>query len=356
MSPEEEAKRLLLNVADEKREIATLRNTRDLLMKEVHQLRKALDFVERLEGAVAEPPAWLAPKVPAKGHHGTVSLLLTDTHFDEIVRPEQVDYLNAYNREIGVLRLQQAFSKTISLSRDYLAGVSYDGMVLFMGGDMFSGNIHDELKQTNVSTLFDALVFWIEHMEAGIRLMADTYGKVHCVCVVGNHGRQTKKPITKYRAQDNIDWLLYKLLARDFKSDKRVTFQIPDGSDAIVKVHNTTYLLTHGDQFRGGSGIAGALSPLMLGTYRKARRQSSAKKPYDVMLMGHWHQPLGLVSRGLIVGGSLKGMDEYAYQGNFEPDPRRPDSASQAFWITTPEYGTTFLDSIYVSQREKEGW
>jgi hypothetical protein len=352
----EEFKHDALKEADERRELKALRFVLAAAQKDNHDLRVALDLLTQLNGVVSEPPRWLSPKATSSKNHATVSLLLTDTHFDEVVRPEQVDFLNAYNREIAVLRLKRVFEKTISLSRDYLSGVTYDGMVLFMGGDMFSGNIHDELKQTNVSTLFDALVYWIEHMEAGIRMMVDQFGKVHCVGVVGNHGRQTKKPIAKYRAQDNIDWLLYKLLARDFAKDPRVTFQIPEGSDAIVKIHNTTYLLTHGDQFRGGSGIAGALSPLMLGTYRKARRQSSAKKPYDVMLIGHWHQHLGLVSRGLIVGGSLKGFDEYAFQGNFEPDPRRPDSASQAFFLTTPEYGTTFLDALYVSDRVAEKW
>ena len=53
------------------------------------------------------------------------------------------------------------------------------------------------------------------------------------------------------------------------------------------------------------------------------------------MLCGHWHQYIHL-SR-LIVNGSLKGMDEYAYQNNFGFE--RPQ---QALFITHPRHGITF--------------
>src|SRR5439155_961093 len=133
-------------------------------------------------------------------------------HFDEVVRPEEIGYLNCYNRKIAEQRLKRAFDKSIVLARDYLKGVIYDGVVLFLGGDMFSGNIHEELKETNAATLMDSLVHWIEYLEAGVKQLANEFGKVHVVCVVGNHGRMTKKPRAKLRARDNIDWALYKFL------------------------------------------------------------------------------------------------------------------------------------------------
>lgn len=333
------------------RENRRLRSSLKTAESERAEYAKALDLIRSLEAAEARAPKWLSPKKPSKANHAIVNLLVTDTHFDEVVRPEEVDFVNSYDRRIAEMRLKRCFEKTIELARDYLAGVTYDGAVLMLGGDIFSGNIHEELEQTNVSTLFDAVLHYVEIMQAGITMLAEEFGKVHVAGVVGNHGRQTKKPRAKNRARDNVDWLLYKLLARDFKPDDRITFQVPDASDALINVYDTTFLLTHGDQFRGGTGISGALAPLMLGSHRKTRRQAASGHPYDVMVLGHWHQYISIPGKGLLVGGSLKGYDEYAYVSNFEPEPPQ-----QAFWLTTREHGVTFSAPVFVADRKKEGW
>ena len=91
------------------------------------------------------------------------------------------------------------------------------------------------------------------------------------------------------------------------------------------------------------------LSPLMLGSYRKARRQTEMRNPFDWMAIGHWHD--WWMGKGIIVNGSLKGYDEYAYQCNFQPQP-----PIQGMWITTPEHGATFPAPLFVQDRKKEGW
>src|SRR5207253_7448208 len=112
----------------------------------------------------------------------------------------------------------------------------------------------------------------------------------------GNHGRNplNKRSPAKGRARDNFDTLMGWLLARDFAGDARVEFNVSESADTARQVYGTTFLLTHGDQARGGSGIAGALSPLMLLSHRKGKRQSAVGQPYDVMVCGHWHQYIHL--------------------------------------------------------------
>jgi hypothetical protein len=146
-----------------------------------------------------------------------------------------------------------------------------------------------------------------------------------------------------------LDWLIYRLLMRDYRNDSRVTWQIPYSADTTVKVYDTDFLFTHGDQFRGGGGIAGVLSPLMTGAYRKSKRGMQTGRTFDYMVMGHWHQYGAF--KNIIVNGSLKGPDEYSYISNFEYEP-----AQQAFWITTPEHGVTFSAPILVEDRKREGW
>lgn len=337
-------------VAVLQKRIATIASQRDRALSELAELRDTMNLITAMEDSKTKPPRWMAP--PTKGtHHATVNLLITDTHFDEVVKPEEVDGINAYNREIAEIRLEGAFKGGWKLAKKYLAGVTYDGVCMMLGGDIFSGLIHEELKESNEADVIASVVHWIEPLEAGINLLAEEFGKVHVVGVPGNHGRNTRKPRFKGRATDNFDWLLYKLIERDFKKREDVTIQVGNAMDAHVQVYNTRYLLTHGDQFKGGSGISGAMAPLMLGAHRKTRRQSAAGRPYDVMVMGHFHHELSLPSQGLIVGPCLKGYDEFAYGNNFPPGP-----AAQALWLTTPEHGVTFRAPIFVQDRRREGW
>lgn len=321
-----------------------------LATAERDRLRAQLALIESLEANKPDAaPRWLSPKSPAKGHRATLCLLLTDTHFDEEVDPAQIDGLNAYNRHIAEMRLERFFASSVKLAKHYLSGVKYDGVCLMLGGDIFSGNIHEELARTNADTLFGSLLYWLGPMRAGVEMLAREFGKVHVAGTPGNHGRMTRKPIAKQRAADNLDWLLYHLLARELSKDDRITWEIPTSADTHVKVYDTRYLLTHGDQFRGGSGISGAMAPLLLGAHRKTKRQAMAGRPYDYMVLGHWHQTLA--HKGLIVGGALKGYDEYAYVSNFEPE-----TPQQPLWITTPERGITFSAPVQVCDRKEEGW
>lgn len=321
------------------------------VVAERDEYRRRLETTGRMAARDIHPPKWMATKAKRSLHHATPTLLLTDTHFDEVVRPEQIDWLNSYTRDIAEIRLRATIESTIELAREYFRGLIYDGFLLLIGGDIFTGTIHQELRETNAATILQSLNHWEDLLAAAIDRLATEFGKLHIACTYGNHGRQSQKPIMKNRAFDNYEWLLYTHLAKHFSGDKRVTWQIPDSADCHVQSYGTRYLLTHGDQFRGGSGISGALAPLMIGAARKSRRAQAADKPYDLMVMGHWHQSLWLPSKGMILGGTMKGYDEFAYISNFDYE-----AANQSMWLATPEHGLTFPINVVCQDRESEGW
>jgi hypothetical protein len=176
-----------------------------------------------------------------------------------------------------------------------------------------------------------------------IETLADEFGAVFVPCVSGNHGRNTHKIRAKGRNFTSFDWLCYQFLAKRFENDKRVRFLIPDGSDAHYQIYGHKYVLTHGDQFRGGDGMIGALGPIIRGDHKKRSRNAQIDMEYDTLLLGHWHQLIQL--QRLIVNGSLKGYDEYAYQNNFGFEPPR-----QALWITHPTHGITFSAPVLVDR------
>jgi predicted phosphodiesterase len=325
-----------------------------LLQNEIGNLRKmALDHrairEEVLKIAHAKPPVpgWLiAPGAKARRGPGVPSLFLSDLHWGEVVKASEIGGVNSYDLKTAHARLRVVINGAVELLTRHMVNPSYPGIVMILGGDMLSGNIHDELKSTNAQEVMPCLLDLFGAMIWAIEAMADQFGAVFLPCVTGNHGRNTLKIQAKERHHTNFDWLLYQLLDRHFAKDKRVTFLIPDGPDALFKVFGHSYLLTHGDQFRGGDGMIGALGPIIRGDHKKRSRNAQIGQEYDTLLLGHWHQLIQM--QRLVVNGSLCGYNEYANQGNFGFEPPR-----QALWITHPERGITFQMPVQASEPTK---
>lgn len=317
--------------------------------KQLREAEARIDALERIvaySGRALRPPKWTA-KRPKKGEKvATLCTILSDCHFDEVVNPSELDGRNAYDREIAEMRLERYFSQVVRLARDYLAGMTYDGVVLMLGGDLISGDIHEELSETNEAQTLDTVLHWSARISSGIELLAGEFGKVHVPVVVGNHGRRTRRPRAKGRARDNFDWLIGQLVARHFDRDERVTLEIPDGTDCLVTVHDTSLLLTHGDQVSGGGGIGGIWPPIMRMLAKKQHRYT-----FDSVVMGHWHSLIMAPTAGVVVNGSTKGEDEYAAVMGFRPEPPQ-----QALFTVAPGHGITFSAPVLVQDRKREGW
>jgi hypothetical protein len=337
-----ELERKLLSKGDSEKRLKDEQAYSAKLEKEIRLLTK---FTNR-----TGPPGWLTrpPKSKIK-HHGTPWLMLSDLHLDEVVFPEQVLGMNAFNREIALGRLNRTAQNFVEVTQDYWSGIIYDGVVVALGGDIFSGDIHEELTETNEDTLLGSVDYWIDPLSDFIGLMADTFGKVHVPVVPGNHGRTTRKPRAKFRARDNFDWFVGAQIARVFRNDKRVTFDLSDSADCLTPTYGQNVMLTHGDQASGGQGIGGIWPPLMRLDARKRQRQEAVRQGYNLLVMGHWHTLV--FGPSFIVNGSLKGYDEYAFTQNFGFE-----QPAQAAWLMTPEHGKTWTAPIFSQDREIEGW
>jgi hypothetical protein len=300
----------------------------------------------QLAEARPEPPRWLAR--PAANSHspGVPTLFASDWHWGEVVDPGQVNGVNSYDLGTAQERARVMVETTVDLLNNHIVNPEYPGIVFALGGDMVSGDIHDELMATNEREIMPTVLDLFGVLAWCIRTLADQFGNVFVPCVGGNHGRNTHKIRMKGRNYTSFDWLLYCFLEKHFESDSRVTFLIPDGPDAYYKIYNHRYLLTHGDQFRGGDGMIGALGPIIRGDHKKRSRNGQIDMNYDTLVIGHWHQLIQL--QRLIVNGSLKGYDEYAYSNNFGFEPPK-----QALWLTHPEHGITISMPVHVDRTEK---
>ena len=298
-----------------------------------------------LAASVAETatPKWMLKTTAPDSAPGVPTLFLSDLHWGEVVHPSQINGVNKYNVAVAKQRLRHVGDRAVRLLEILSPKMEYPGLVVPLGGDMISGNIHDELTATNEINSMPAVLDLFEELAGLLAVLADTFGKLFVPCVSGNHGRDTHKIWSKDRHATSFDWLLYCFLAKHFATDKRITFMIPDGPDAYFKVYGHRYLLTHGDQFRGGDGMIGALGPIIRGDHKKRSRNAQIDMEYDTLLLGHWHQLIHL--NRLIVNGSLKGLDEYAYSNNFPFE-----IPQQALWITHPVHGITFRAPVYADK------
>lgn len=343
-------------VVDErrKREVAERKlKVLEVQLKELEtEMGELGEIAELLRGATnrtATAPDWVVTKRSTDEHCAIANLVLSDLHLDEVVKKEAVRGVNAFNRRIAEQRLERTFQKAICLPRDYMSGLKYEGIIVHLAGDTFSGDIHEELARTNESTPLETLLYWLDPFVAGFKLLAEHYGQVHIVSVPGNHDRTTRKPVAKGRVETSLHFLFTKLLEREFKGDTRITWDIPLAPDALTVVYNTKILTTHGDQFRGGGGIGGILIPILRGDAKKRQRQQAVGDPYDLMVLGHFHQYIA--GPGVLINGSMKGYDEYAFQNNFGYE-----TPQQALFLVTPEHGPSFHLPIQCASKREERW
>lgn len=352
------------------------RKERDALADEGKQLRLRLKAAEKslkrreqaevtaaelrktiygLSEVVPNPPKWINPKIGKDVPNVSVPVAMwSDWHAGERVRPGEVGGLNEFNNRICRERIERLVNITIELAKKHMGKIEYPGIVVCLGGDMISGNIHEELRETNEGTV-QQILFWLQDtLAAALTRMADEFGQVFVPCVVGNHGRMKHKPHAKHRAFENYEWSLYQQLERHFKvkGDTRVRFYIPDGPDAFFNVLGHRILLTHGDALgvKGGDGIIGAIGPIARGSVKIGRSEAAVGRDFDTLMVGHWHTyiPRGEASP-VAVNGTLKGFDEFAHTILRVPYSR----PSQSLMFIHSEHGITAQWQVFLDGKRK---
>jgi len=308
------------------------------------QVRRHIFEIAHTKPAI---PEWLSLPAVSHAHAASVPgvpiLFGSDWHWGEVVKESEIGGVNKYNLEIARERLTRLIDTTIDLLTNHMVNPQYPGIVFALGGDMVSGNIHEELSETNDAPIMPVVLDLVDHLYIAIKRLKQVFGKVFLPCVAGNHGRNTKKVRAKEFNFQSFDWLIYMQLDKLFQDDPDVVFYIPDGTDARVEIAGHRYLFSHGNQFRGGDGMVGALGPIMRGDHKKRGRNSQVGQEYDTLVIGHWHQLVQM--KRVIVNGSLIGYNEYAYANNFGYEPPQ-----QALWVSHPHHGITFSMPVNVGE------
>jgi predicted phosphodiesterase len=243
-----------------------------------------------------------------EGH--TLVLLWSDQHAAEAVSLEQTNGLNEYSWEI-MMRRHDELRRGIASWAERFGPI--DTLQILSLGDGLSGNIHEELAETNEMPLSEATVQWGIDAAEWLKTLPDVIpwagkAQVRVVSVPGNHPRAHKKPRAKMK-YDNADWVSSHIARVALSREPWIDFQIPRGARALVEVCGRRILATHGDAVPP-SAMVGVPWGGVIRLEAKMRNQFQ----YDHLAMGHFHEPNLIGNRRIWVNGTIKGDDEYGIE------------------------------------------
>lgn len=304
-----------------------------------------------LKELTPDPPSWIIEKRPAH-MPGVPMTIWSDFHWGERVDEESVGGVNKFNRAVARERMKRLVAGTIDLTINHMVNPKYPGIIICLGGDMITGGIHDELRETNDGTVQQSLIEVQGQLIWALGQLADTFGRVFVPAVIGNHGRSSLRPRFKEKVYESLEWNLYCQLELYFRNDPRIQFFIPGETDAHFSVLGHRFHLTHGDCLgvKGGDGIIGAIGPIARGATKLGRSEATIGRDFDTLLLAHWHT---YIPRGdatpVVVNGCFIGYNEYARLQLRVPYSR----PSQSLWFIHEKHGFTAQWPVYLDDRRK---
>ena len=302
-------------------DLASLRAEVKKLAADKRQLLARQGVEDRIVGharlALDAMPTVRAPRALTKKQIGgrtteSLVLLASDWHAGEVVDADEMGGLNAYDFNVFVARLQHLVAKCLHFTTENMAQHVFEELHVVMLGDMVSGIIHEEFAETNCLTIGEQATLTALVSAQALLELAQAFPHVVVTCVVGNHGRTSKKPRFKHRAATNWDWICYNYMALLVRQQRNITFRVPAAYWCGVEIQGHRFHIAHGDQIRGWAGFP---------FYGAARETAawveigaSKQQFFEYFLRAHFHTTMELQRAvgATIFNGSLIGGNEYA--------------------------------------------
>ncbi len=140
-----------------------------------------------------------------------------DWHSEEEVKGEAINNLNRFNLDICQRRVEYLSNRVVRFVRMYRKDTEIDKLVIVLGGDFITGNIHMENLESSLLRPIDAIIF-AEKLIASAIEFVDLHLQIDItvVCVVGNHPRITKKVRHSTEMGNSLEYYMYHQLAKYF--------------------------------------------------------------------------------------------------------------------------------------------
>lgn len=337
---------------------------------EQNQILQEMVIEEIRKTVEAAPPVAVPKTVISKDKDITnesAVMMLSDIHYDEIIKLEETQGLGFNNKFISARRIQQLVDSVIRITtKQFRQAYNLKALHIFGLGDWVSGTIHEELLRTGQSNIINQSYGLAYILYQAILELAQIFPLVKVHIIGGNHPRLEKKPYFKEKYV-NWDTVVGYTLATMLRRQKNVIFNIPLSIIDSVEIENHIFLIMHGDSVRSYGimpyyGLQRAASQVELikggqfkENFRKIKEQiEEIGKNFDVnnlekltrdnledyakeadkifkeiirnsdqlidkICMGHFHDASTLLNGKILINGSVVGPNEYAlakFMGN----------------------------------------
>ena len=267
----------------------------------------------------------------------TAVLCLNDWHVEGCIKREVVDGANEFNLAVATQRINRTWQKSLFLLEFARKISDIRDLVVWLGGDLINGTIHEELEESNFLGPAEAVMFVQDHVATGLDLLCKE-AKVDSLTVVtsyGNHGRTTRKRRIATGYRHSWEWLAYQNLARHYAKSPKVRFHVEEGYHAWLTIQQHDVRFHHGDAIRFAGGVGGVTIPL-----RKKIAQWNKRRTARFDILGHFHQFLD--AWDFVVCGCLCGYDAYALEIGAEFQP-----PTQTFLVLDRQYGKVLTVPLF---------
>lgn len=321
-------------------DLARLKGANSVLQRELslsEQRVAALELLNEQPPRVYEPP-----KSPGGTRRGTLVLLCSDWHVGERVESEAVGGRNRYTPEVAAKRVDKLIEGARWLIESWRGpkgyGWSLDELVIWLGGDLMTGMIHDDLAETNALAPLEEMALARDLSVHLIEALARDKGikRIRVPTSRGNHGRDTPKRRVSSGYKRSYEQAAYIDIAKRYEHNSKVEVLVSADTFQRLNVYRTRVRFHHGDCIGFGGGVGGLTIPL-----RKAIAEWNKTEWADVTCLGHWHQFLDLPDA--VVNNCLIGWGAYAQEikAPFAP-------ASQVAFLVDEKWGKRMATEIIV--------
>lgn len=284
------------------------------LMKENDGLKKVINIFDNSDGF---HPRFIEHKVTdlKPNSEATAVVLASDWHLEQRVNPGRLTYHNIYNLQIAEARAKQFFVNVVKLLKKEQQTSIIENLILHLGGDFISGNIHDSLVAICALGPSEAIIFAQELLIGGIEyLLEHTDVKITCPASCGNHSRITKKVWLSSEEDNSLETIIYHNIKQYFKKNPRFELIMPQGPVTIIDVYGKSIAFAHGHH---GIKYNGGIGGIDVSLRRHIAMKYNQRTIY-MLCIGHFHQYKQ--DSNFAVNGSMIGYDDYCESMGFPFD------------------------------------
>lgn len=358
---------------------------RSAIISQTGHLEEMMAQIKDMAGAMGEGVpkefATIPPVRPeykqavSSSHSEDAVLLLSDTHFGDVIRPGDTSGFPEYDLSISGNRFGYTMEKVRQILSIQRSAYPIKKLYIWFGGDMGNGDLHDA-PVSNALFIGPQVDFTVKMLmmglnelssltvpdaETGVRVVEEIVLLFTC----GNHMRESscKYMPMKYQAQRTFDWLIYQLLMEFVKltmDPNRVKVRQSMSPYIFEEIRGHRLLFAHGMQvgYRNSPDAQCKSMDGFIKTIRSLfdspewRRKNGLQGPtFARACIGDIHVPVTFPR--LISNGSLNGQNELGVNWGLEPIP----CVQQLFGVTEKHLQTFHyeVNSTHV-QREASDW